>query len=116
MVFAKTRAAEIGLKKQFEEHSVRKTYIARLTSRPSQSDRTESPEAQRIHHGSIDLPLSADYDERPRQKVDSRQGKPAHTEYETIGDNPDGTVTDYLVRVVFGQSMPHWVVPKCIFN
>lgn len=103
MVFAKTRAAEIGLKKQFEEHSVRKTYIARLTSRPSQSDRTESPEAQRIHHGSIDLPLSADYDERPRQKVDSRQGKPAHTEYETIGDNPDGTV-DILLHPHTGRT------------
>ena len=25
-------------------------------------------------------------------------------------------MTDYLVRVVFGQSMLHWVVPKCIFN
>ena len=46
MIFAKTRDAEIDLKKQFEEHSVRKTYLARLTSRPSQSDRTESPEAQ----------------------------------------------------------------------
>ena len=120
MVFAKTRDAEIGLKKQFEEHSVRKTYLARLTSRPSQSDRTESPEAQVVetvlplwpqregptkweglflqsepqgsHYGSIDLPLSADYDERPRQKVDFRQGKPAHTEYEIIKKNPDGTV------------------------
>ena len=120
MVFAKTRNAEIDLKKQFEEHSVHKTYLARLTSRPSQSDRTESPEAQIVetvlplwpqregptkweglflqsepqgsHYGSIDLPLSADYDERPRQKVDFRQGKPAHTEYEIVKENPDGTV------------------------
>ena len=120
MVFAKTRNAEIDLKKQFEEHSVRKTYLARLTSRPSQSDRTDSPEAQIVetalplwpqregptkweglflqsepqgsHYGSIDLPLSADYDERPRQKVDFRQGKPAHTKYEIFKENPDGTV------------------------
>ena len=131
MVFAKTRDAEIDLKKQFEEHSVRKTYLARLTSRPSQSDRTDSPEAQIVetvlplwpqregptkweglflqsepqgsHYGSIDLPLSADYDERPRQKVDSKQGKPAHTEYEIIGDNPDGTV-DILLHPHTGRT------------
>ena len=131
MVFAKTRDAEINLKKQFEEHSVRKTYIARLTSRPSQSDRTESPGAQIVetvlplwpqregptkweglflqsepqgsHYGSIDLPLSADYDERPRQKVDFKQGKPAHTEYEIVKENPDGT-TDILLYPHTGRT------------
>ncbi|MBR5564252.1 MAG: hypothetical protein IKW11_08520, partial [Bacteroidales bacterium] len=41
MVFAKTRDAEIDLKKQFEEHSVRKTYFARLTSRFIQSNRVK---------------------------------------------------------------------------
>ena len=88
MVFAKTRNAEINLKKQFEEHSVRKTYFARLTSRFIQSNKVKLLETR----SSIDLPLSADYDERPRQKVDFRQGKPAHTEYEIIQNNPDGTV------------------------
>ena len=88
MVFAKTRDAEIDLKKQFEEHSVRKTYIARLTSRFIQSNELKSPTTR----SSIDLPLSADYDERPRQKVDFKQGKPAHTEYEISAVNPDGTV------------------------
>ena len=91
MVFAKTRDAEIDLKKQFEEHTVRKTYIARLTGRTPQSADLESPEPQGIRHDSIDLPLSADYDERPRQKVDFKQGKPAHTEYEIVKENPDGT-------------------------
>ena len=88
MVFAKTRNAEIDLKKQFEEHSVRKTYFARLTSQFIQSNEVKSPTTR----SSIDLPLSADYDERPRQKVDFKQGKPAHTEYEIVKDNPDGTV------------------------
>ena len=144
MVFAKTRDAEIDLKKQFEEHSVRKTYIARLTCRPPQSADLESPEAQvggtvlppwpqgsraiskqssgllqqaatkweglflrpepqGIRHESIDLPLSADYDERPRQKVDFRQGKPAHTEYEIVKENPDGT-TDILLYPHTGRT------------
>lgn len=84
MFFAKTRDAEICLKRQFEEHSVRKTYIARLINRPIFAARMKSPR--------IDLPLSADYDERPRQKVDFKQGKAAYTEYEIISRNSDGTV------------------------
>ena len=80
MVFAKTREAEINLKRQFEVHSVRKTYIARITCAVC----TDSVR--------IDLPLSADYDERPRQKVDFKQGKAAYTEYEIISQNSDGTV------------------------
>lgn len=103
MIFAKTRDAEINLKKQFEEHTVRKTYIARLTGRPPQSADLESPEAQGIHHDSIDLPLSADYDERPRQKVDFKQGKPAHTEYEIVKENPDGTA-DILLHPHTGRT------------
>ena len=131
MVFAKTRNSEINLKKQFEEHSVRKTYFARLTGRPPQSADLESPEAQvggtvlppwphgegptkweglflrpepqGIRHDSIDLPLSADYDERPRQKVDFRQGKPAHTEYKIIKAYPDGT-TDILLYPHTGRT------------
>ena len=103
MIFAKTRDAEINLKKQFEEHTVRKTYIARLTGRPPQSADQESPEPQGIRHDSIDLPLSADYDERPRQKVDFKQGKPAYTEYEIVKENPDGTA-DILLHPHTGRT------------
>ena len=79
MLFAKTPQAAVHLRRQFEEHSVRKTYIARVSGTPSQS----------ADH--IDLPLSADYDERPRQKVDFKQGKVAHTEYKVVSENSDGT-------------------------
>ena len=103
MIFAKTRDAEINLKKQFEEHTVRKTYIARLTGRPPQSADLKSPEPQGIRHDSIDLPLSADYDERPRQKVDFKQGKPAYTEYEIVKENPDGTA-DILLHPHTGRT------------
>ena len=103
MVFAKTRDAEIDLKKQFEEHTVRKTYIARLTGRPPQSADLKSPEPQGIRHDSIDLPLSADYDERPRQKVEFKQGKPSYTEYEIVKENPDGTA-DILLHPHTGRT------------
>ena len=42
--------------------------------------------------GTIELPLSADYDERPRQKVDRSQGKPALTEYEVVSVREDGSI------------------------
>lgn len=80
MVFAKTHEAAVNLRRQFEEHTVRKTYMARVIA-----GKTPIPE------GPITLPLAPDYDERPRQKVDFRQGKAAHTDFELVQVNPDGT-------------------------
>ena len=113
MLFAKTPEAAIHLRRQFEEHSVRKTYIARVSGTPSQSAEAsgtvlppwpqgEGPtkwegssqkpsQTGTGRSGHIELPLSADYDERPRQKVDFKQGKEAHTEYRIVSENPDGT-------------------------
>ena len=102
MVFAKTPEAAVNLRKQFEEHSVRKTYMARVCS-------GEIPEGapKEIHlvtnAGHIDLPLSADYDERPRQKVDFKQGKPAHTEYQVVKEHHDGTA-DLLLYPYTGRT------------
>jgi tRNA pseudouridine32 synthase/23S rRNA pseudouridine746 synthase len=95
IIFAKTPQAESDLKKQFEEHSIRKTYMARLspadTHRIASSTRVLKPGDK----GTIELPLSPDYDERPRQKVDHTQGKPSLTVYEVVSMNEDGT-TDIL--------------------
>lgn len=95
IIFAKTPQAESDLKKQFEEHSIRKTYMARLspadTHRIASSTRVLKPGDK----GTIELPLSPDYDERPRQKVDHTQGKPSLTGYEVVSMNEDGT-TDIL--------------------
>ncbi|MBO7192401.1 MAG: hypothetical protein J6V17_03310 [Bacteroidales bacterium] len=93
IIFAKTENAEINLKKQFEEHTVRKTYMARLS--PSDTHISDIPVLKAGDKGKIELPLSADYDERPRQKVDVNQGKPSLTEYEVISVNEDRT-TDIL--------------------
>ena len=103
MLFAKSTKAAINLRHQFEEHSVHKTYMARVspTHRFHLGLHWEGISAE-INKGfpaesgtrelrSIDLPLSPDYDERPRQKVDFKQGKEAHTEYEFVKEYADGT-------------------------
>ena len=132
MVFAKTAEAAVNLRRQFEDHTVRKTYMARVSadtdipsgkrlaetvlppwpqgvvsdqqtalwafaaSRCQQWEGLSQPTvsqtgSSKTGKGTIDLPLSPDYDERPRQKIDFRQGKPAYTEYEIIRNHEDGT-------------------------
>ena len=49
------------------------------------------------------MPLCPDYDERPRQKVDFKQGKPAHTDYRILQTNHDGT-TDILLYPLTGRT------------
>lgn len=98
LLFTKTETAAVELRRQFEAHSIRKTYMARLCA----------PEAQDSEilagtKGQISLPLSPDYDERPRQKVDKRQGKEAITDYEISAINADGTA-DIIFRPITGRT------------
>lgn len=97
MVFAKCPEAAVNLRQQFENHSVKKTYVARLSSGPGREQLTKVPES------AITLPLSPDYDERPRQKADSIQGKPAITEYKVVSFNEDGT-TDIIFHPLTGRT------------
>ena len=109
MVLAKTPEALANLQRQFENHTVRKTYMARISAPDSfmkciaqetvlppwpQGEgptKWEGLFPERCISGTVSLPLSPDYDERPRQKVDFKQGKAAHTDYEVVQVNPDGT-------------------------
>lgn len=95
MIFAKTHQTAVKLRKQFEEHTVSKTYMARICSPIQASSHLLTEE--------INLPLSPDYDERPRQKVDFKQGKPASTKYQVIQNNPDGTA-DLLLYPITGRT------------
>ncbi len=108
MIFARTPEAAVNLRHQFEMHAVRKTYIARLARTPYLPENIgqESESAPVLKDGSrgcIDVPLSPDYDERPRQKADPAQGKSAQTEYEVISLNSDGTA-DIIFHPVTGRT------------
>lgn len=83
MVFARTAEAQVSLRRQFEERTVSKTYLARV----------EAPVDLNLNPGDeglIDLPLLADFEDRPRQKVDFEDGKRAVTGYEVLKRYDDG--------------------------
>ena len=112
MVYARTPEAQANLQKQFEERTVSKTYRARLCPpdmTPSAPDALTmkssetTPVLAEPQSGTISLPLSPDYDERPRQKVDFHSGKEAVTEYRILGTNSDGT-TDILFHPQTGRT------------
>ena len=73
LVAAKSMEAYKELQRQFAMREVKKQYTAILEGVPPRND------------GVIELPLSADYENRPRQKVDYAAGKPAVTRYKVIG-------------------------------
>ena len=72
MVFALTPHAQRHLGLQFEKRQARKTYLARLAGRLAPKT------------GTVDLPLTVDWENRPRQMVDHEQGKPAQTDWRVI--------------------------------
>ncbi len=69
MVFALTPHAQRHLGLQFEKRQARKTYLARLAGRLE--PRT----------GTVDLPLTVDWPNRPRQMVCHETGRPAVTDW-----------------------------------
>lgn len=79
IIFARNPAAQKNLQRQFENREVEKAYIAILD------------ETGHKPKGTISLPLSPDYLDRPRQKVDFRYGKEAVTEYEILDTGPGWT-------------------------
>ena len=97
LLFARNMEAAVSLQRQFEEHSVRKTYHARLSAA------SEGIHLEAGDKGSVEIPLSPDYDERPRQKADEAQGKEARTDYEVLSVNIDGT-TDMIYHPQTGRT------------
>lgn len=77
VVFAKDKATHKALQQQFENHTIRKRYIALLDGIVPHDE------------GTIDLPIRPDVDDRPRQRVDYEFGKPAVTRYRVI-ERKDG--------------------------
>ncbi|AUH64944.1 RluA family pseudouridine synthase [Paracoccus zhejiangensis] len=79
MIFGLTPHAQRNLSKQFEDRKTKKAYVARVAGRLEPKT------------GTVDLPLIVDWPNRPRQKVDHAEGKPALTEWRVIRAGDDET-------------------------
>lgn len=79
MVFALNPRAQRLINGQFERRIVRKTYIARVAGLVSGDA------------GEIDLPLIADWPNRPLQKVCQETGKPARTAWRVLEREAEAT-------------------------
>ena len=80
LVLARTEEAYVELQRQFASRETMKRYEAVLSGVPKHHHLTTSP-SQRL---TISLPLIADINDRPRQRVDMEHGKPACTLYNII--------------------------------
>ncbi len=72
MVFALSPHAQRHLGLQFEKRQVRKVYVARVWGEMTEKE------------GEIDLPLTVDWPNRPRQKVDFETGRAAQTRWRVV--------------------------------
>ncbi len=77
LIFAKSREVLVMMQRIFATREVHKEYEALLEGRPEQMS------------GFISLPLSADYENRPLQRVDMKGGKVAETRFEVIGNEAE---------------------------
>jgi tRNA pseudouridine32 synthase / 23S rRNA pseudouridine746 synthase len=69
MLLARGKEAHSELSRQFREREVAKRYTAVIFGIPEQK------------HGEVNLPLRCDWPNRPRQIVDTEQGKPSLTRW-----------------------------------
>jgi tRNA pseudouridine32 synthase / 23S rRNA pseudouridine746 synthase len=72
MIFARNKAAQGFLGQEFEKRRARKIYIARVWGIMAEDS------------GRVDLPICADWPNRPKQRVDWENGRSAQTDWQVI--------------------------------
>ncbi|MFO1274369.1 MAG: RluA family pseudouridine synthase [Rubrivivax sp.] len=88
MLFAQGLAVQRQLSRAFEQREVAKRYVAVVCGLVAEES------------GRIDLPLAADWPNRPRQRVDAAHGRPALTLWQRLAvDAQAGTTRLALVPV-----------------
>ena len=92
MLFARGADAQRALSRAFAERRVHKRYeavVATCVAAPQ---------------GEIDLPLMADWPNRPRQKVDRKNGKPSLTRYRVLASDAERDTTRLELEPVTGRA------------
>jgi tRNA pseudouridine32 synthase/23S rRNA pseudouridine746 synthase len=90
MVVSLSKLATSDLNRQFRERQINKQYVAVVDGEVK--DRS----------GEIDLPIRADWENRPRQVIDHEAGKPSLTHYELLDSNAQQS--RLLLKPVTGRS------------
>ncbi len=72
MIFARNKLAQGFLGQEFEKRRAQKTYVARVAG------------VMALDSGHVDLPIWTDWPNRPKQRVDHGQGRPAQTDWQVI--------------------------------
>lgn len=90
IVFALTRQAQAHLGQQFEHRKTQKRYVALVAGHPAEAA------------GRVDLPLCADWPNRPKQHVDHELGRPAQTDWKVL--RHEGANTRVQLKPFTGRS------------
>ena len=92
MILALNKPVQRKLSRLFQERKVQKRYIAVVNG------------CMHPACGEIDLPLLADWPNRPRQKVDRENGKPSTTRFRVIGRDRGNNSTRVELTPVTGRT------------
>ena len=92
IVFARGLAVQRELSRRFEQRQVRKHYVAVVAGRMAGEG------------GEIDLPLIADWPNRPRQIVDRLRGRAATTRWRVLARDDESGFTRVRLEPVSGRS------------
>ncbi|MEB3210040.1 MAG: RluA family pseudouridine synthase, partial [Leptolyngbyaceae bacterium] len=84
LLLAKTADAHAHLNQQFQQRTIKKVYGAVLDGQVAQDQ------------GMIDLPLSADYRHRPKQRVNRATGKPSQTVFRVVSRYEHLTEVEFI--------------------
>lgn len=93
-LFARGAAVQRQLGATFSSREVRKRYVAIVAGEPG----SMAPA------GEIDLPVGADWPNRPRQQVDRAAGKPSLTRWTVLGPGPLPATVRLALEPVTGRT------------
>lgn len=91
LVFALNKEIQASLSSLFETRQIQKKYIAKIFGQPANIK------------GTIHQPLMTDWPNRPKQKIDYKNGKPSTTHYQFLCSDKSGNSTVEL-KPVTGRS------------
>lgn len=92
MVFARGIEMQRQLSRQFRERLIEKRYVAIVDGRPESEA------------GAVNLPLAADWPNRPRQKVDVAAGRPSLTRYRMLEHDAAANMSRLELEPVTGRT------------